>query len=207
MSLTAVATDTSANWDSLVNDPAFYYKDSKEALQKLQQPQDNILTKLGAVILAFFTSPAGKFLGWIVFFVIIAWVLFQVFFTSGFSLFGKKAKKITGAPVEQSAESLITTNWEQHLNEAIQDADTRLAIRFSFMRLLQLLQINGLIHFEDNKTNADYYNELRKAELRQPFKQLSRQYEYAWYGHFAVPDSAYANYMNIFNDLKSRLKG
>lgn len=198
------AADINRKWDELINDPDFHYRDQKEALQKLEPAQNNILDKLGGLLLSFFTSPTGKFIGWIVFFVFLAWILFKIF-TGNFPLFGKKTTAIQETMVENEEEILANTNWEQHLQLAIHNADNRLAIRYSFMRMLQLLQQNNLIHFEDNKTNTDYYNELTRLELKRDFKHLSRQYEHTWYGHYRISDEAYHAYMITFDNLKSTL--
>ncbi|WP_276134661.1 DUF4129 domain-containing protein [Polluticoccus soli] len=198
------AADIDRKWNELINDPAFHYRDQKEALQKVEPAQNNILDKLGGLLLTFFTSPTGKFIGWIVFFVFLAWTLFKIF-TGNVPLFGKKPKTVRETPVENLEETLVNTNWEHHLQLAIQNADNRLAIRYSFMRMLQLLQQNNLIHFEDNKTNTDYYNELKRIELKNDFRQLSKQYEYTWYGHIGISDEAYHTYMNTFANLKSTL--
>lgn len=197
--------DLDAQWQKLVNDEAFSYRDKQEALQRTE-PHNNIFSKIGEWLLAAFNHPTGKMVGWIIFFVLVAWALYKIFFNGNISLFGKKAKTInTTAEADNGEESLTETNWEYHLNEAIRQNDTRLAMRYSYMWLLQLLQHNGLILYRNDKTNNDYYHELNKQELRQPFRQLSRQYEYTWYGHFTVSDEAYNAYINLFNEVKTRL--
>ncbi|MCD6063975.1 MAG: hypothetical protein K0R82_1886 [Flavipsychrobacter sp.] len=205
--LAYATADISAGWARLTDDPAFHYKNSREAQQKLPQPQENLLNKIGSILIDFFTSPIGKFIGWVIFFALIAWTLFKVFFNNDGWLFARKAKSIDKPALENVEEdNMIDTDWEHQLDRAMQESDARLAIRFSFMRSLQLLQLNGLIHFQDNKTNADYYRELGKAELKNDFKQLSKQYEHTWYGQLDVSDDAYRTYMTTFNDLKNRLR-
>ena len=68
-----------------------------------------------------------------------------------------------------------------------------------------LLQKKELINYKNDKTNFDYYTELNASEFRQPFKTLSRQYEYAWYGNAVPSDAAYSEYLSLFNNVKKQL--
>ena len=195
-----------AQWQKLVNDEVFSYRDKQEALQRAKPPHNNIFSKIGEWLLTAFNHPTGKLVGWIIFFILVAWALYKIFFNGNIPLFGKRAKPInTTTDTNDVEESLAETNWEYHLNEAIRQNDTRMAMRYSYMWLLQLLQYNGLIQYRNDKTNNDYYHELTRQEFRQPFRQLSSQYEYAWYGHFTISDDTYSAYINLFNEVKTRL--
>ena len=74
------------------------------------------------------------------------------------------------------------------------------------MGVLHLLQDNNLIAYRDDKTNYDYYQELKATDYKQPFRNLSRVYEYTWYGNYSINDNTLQQYMGIFNGLKQQLQ-
>ena len=108
-----------------------------------------------------------------------------------------------GSPQEE--EDITTINWERLLQQARDNNDTRLAIRYTYMWLLQLLQERQLILYRNDKTNYEYYTELNDTSYKQPFKQLSRQYEYAWYGRYAISAAGYDDFAALFNNLRNQL--
>lgn len=118
-----------------------------------------------------------------------------------------KNKKMMGDsdPAVNDQEDIATTNWETLLQQALNNNELRLAVRYRYMWLLQLLQHQGLIQYRNDKTNYEYYTELNDTSYKQPFKQLSRQYEYVWYGHFALPAATYKEYGDLFNNLRKQL--
>lgn len=196
-------------WEELTQDKAFGYRTEKEmAKPQTNIPTNNFLTKILAAIIGFFGSSAGKVLVGIIVISILVYTLYRIL-RSNVGLPVKKPKNEElpqgGGPIQ--TEDLLQTNWEDQLSRAIREGDFRLAVRYSHMRLLQLLQERHLIHYRTDKTNNDYYFELEKAELRQSFRQLSRQYEYAWYGNYPVQPDRFEEYMQMFNRLKSRLGG
>ena len=47
--------------------------------------------------------------------------------------------------------------------------------------------------------------ELGDTVYKQPFKQLSRRYEYAWYGKYECTMAMYDEYIGLFNNVKHQL--
>jgi hypothetical protein len=68
-----------------------------------------------------------------------------------------------------------------------------------------LLQERSLIVYRPDKTNIQYYRELTDSPFRQPFRDLSRQYEYAWYGNYLPSKAVLDYYMQQFNSIKKSL--
>ena len=102
-------------------------------------------------------------------------------------------------------DKILKADLTKLLQEAIDDKDALLVIRYSFMQILQLMQQRELISYRNDKTNYEYYSELKDLQLRPSFRFLSRQYEYAWYGHYQLSPATYDEYMQTFNSLKNRL--
>jgi hypothetical protein len=195
-----------AEWQQLTQDKAFSYKNDIEAVQPVKQYEPGAFQKIIAAIFNFFGSGAGNILLWIIVICAVLYILYKLFLSSDSFLFSR-SKKIPGEPdkAPEDEEDLATTNWEILFHQAAGNNDMRLAIRYSYKWLLQLLQRNELIQYRNDKTNYEYYTELNDTDYKQPFKQLSRQYEYAWYGQYALPPTAYNDYLMLFNNVRKKL--
>jgi hypothetical protein len=193
-----------AQWQQLTNDKAFNYKDDKETVKPPEPSNNGLLLRLFQAIFDFFR--AASFFIWIIIIGVLLFVLYKIFASNGAFMFGKNKKvmKDTGPP-QIEEEDIASTNWEALLQQAVANGDLRLAVRYRYMWLLQLLQKRELIQYRSDKTNYEYYSELSDTSYKQPFKQLSRQYEYVWYGNFALPTTTYSEYSDLFNNLKKQL--
>ncbi len=198
---------TPARWQQLTQDKAFSYKNDIEAIQPVKQYEPGLLMKILRSIFNFLGNGAGNILLWIIVSCIVVYIVYRLFFSGDSFIFGrsKKTVKETGAPHQEEEEDLATTNWEALLQQATGNNDLRLAVRYSYKWLLQLLQQRELIQYRNDKTNYEYYAELNETGYKQPFKQLSRQYEYAWYGHFTLSPAAYSEYIALFNNTRKQL--
>lgn len=108
-------------------------------------------------------------------------------------------------------DALVTLSEEEHIikNEDIQkliqqalaDNNYRLAIRYYYLYMLRLMNEKEIISWELQKTNADYNRELEKTDLKKPFAQITRLYEYIWYGDFPIDEGNYrkaeANFLSL----------
>lgn len=198
-------TVTAQQWQTLTNDTVFNYKNRKEFVKDLvtKKEKPNAISEILGKILDFFATTVGQFLFWGFILLILAYAGYKMLSDNSF-LF-KKDKKPIQHSTEEIDEDITLANWEERMQQAIKNNDLRHAVRYSYMWLLQLLQYRELIQYRNDKTNYDYYNELIDTPYKQSFKQLSRQYEYAWYGHFNIADSAYDEYMSLFNTVKKQL--
>lgn len=188
-------------WQKLINDPAFGYKTEHE-LKNTSSGQGKLFFQIFNAIANFFTSVYGRITIIVVAVSVILFVVYKILSSGQFTF--KKTKK-NETEILQEGEELAVTNWELLSQQAIKDGDLRLALRYNYMWLLQLLEKRSLIQYRIDKTNYDYYKELSATRHQQPFKELSRQYEYAWYGHIPVSAAALESYMNQFNNLKKQL--
>ena len=144
---------------------------------------------------------------WVLLFLLIGFALFRILSADRTGLFKRRKEQPEdeGNDQEVLTEDMLHTNWEEYIDKATREGNTRMAVRYSYMMLLQLLQKRQLIQYRTDKTNYDYYYELANTNLKTPFRQLTRQYEYAWYGNYPIQEEAYQEYLNTFNNLKSQL--
>lgn len=202
----AVGTINAAQWQKLTSDSAFSYRNDKESILQPAKTNNGSFERFLFSISQFLTSGAGRVLLWCIVAASVIFIAYKLLFSKDSILFNRKGQlmKQKTEPVVNE-QDVATTNWEQLLQNATLNNDQRLTIRYSYMWLLQLMQKRGLIRFSNDKTNFDYYTELSNSEYRQPFRQLSRQYEYAWYGQYTLSSQQYDDYSALFNTLKTKL--
>jgi len=111
------------------------------------------------------------------------------------------------ASVSLSEEEHLIKNEELQplIQNALKDKNYRLAIRYYYLYLLQLMAERELIRWEIQKTNYDYLLELEKTALQQPFGHITNLYDYIWYGNFAINEQRYYKAEKAFLDFKKNI--
>jgi len=83
-----------------------------------------------------------------------------------------------------------------------------LAIRFYYLNIIKQLEDNELIIWEQQKTNEDYIQEISKENIKASFKDLTRLYDFVWYGNFEIDESKFvkvaANFEATTNLIKNK---
>ncbi len=92
------------------------------------------------------------------------------------------------------------------LQAALNKKDFRLAVRYYYLYILQQMSHKELISWAAQKTNVDYLNELETSELRTPFSQITRWYDYIWYGDFPIDEAGYQKVRTSFSNLEQLLR-
>ncbi|XZF15458.1 DUF4129 domain-containing protein [Chitinophagaceae bacterium MMS25-I14] len=199
---------SAAQWDSLTKQKDFNYRNERETAPLIKPDNNaNWLERLLKPIGDFLFSDAGRLLMWTLLFAVLAFVLYRLFISDKTFIFARSRKKQNdGQEATDDGSDISGTDWEQELQRAISRQDIRGAIRASYMLLLRTLQEKELIEYRQDKTNYDYYQELSSTIYRQPFRQLTRQYEYSWYGHFIPAPQDYEIYMQSFRLMLNQLK-
>lgn len=192
-------------WQTLTNDPAFTYEDEKPQVKQEENTGRGLLKLLEAIV-SFFSSTAGKALIWIVVASLVLLIVFRIFKLNGNVLFARKDKKLGNAGGDESADDYVPDNWEQSIAEAAKAGNYRLAVRHGYRYLLSILSEKELIRFQTAKTNYQYTYELSGTQWHQPFVQLTRQYEYAWYGGFDIEQEQFEAYYRLLTETRKGLK-
>ncbi|WP_183564484.1 DUF4129 domain-containing protein [Mucilaginibacter sp. SP1R1] len=142
-------------------------------------------------------------------FLVVAVVLLVYFI---FKLMGMDALKLlqgesrkTGLSYTESLENIHEINFDSEIEKAISQHNYRLAVRMLYLKCLKQLSDQELIHWQVNKTNSAYIRELHDPSQRQAFLLLTHQFEYAWYGGFAVDGNAFQNINQLFQNFKKQL--
>lgn len=195
-------------WQRLTKPPAFSYRNLREGYKapKPSKPyKPSAIERFIYAIIRFFGSTVGKVLLWSVIIGALLYGLWMAFFSG--SRFSVSRKKKAGVEEDPSEEDLHGTSWMQLMDEAIASGDTRLAVRYGYLHVLQALADASRINYRPGKTNADYAAELAGGPLIADFRALSRSYEYTWYGSYPITASAFADYRARMAGVENRTRG
>ena len=119
-------------------------------------------------------------------------------------IFRKDSRNIQ-IPYSESLENIHEISFDSEIESAVANRNYRFAVRLLYLRCLKQLSDAQLIHWQIEKTNTSYLNELDDTEYRQLFGLLTTQFEYIWYGDFSVDGASFQNINTLFNDLKKAL--
>src|SRR6202012_2134139 len=145
-----------------------------------------------------------KYLIYIGLFAVVVFVVIKSIGIDPVSLFRRGAKKIA-IPYSESIEDINAIDFDDELEKAIAQNNYRLAVRLLYLRSLKQLSDLQLIHWQIDKTNSTYVNELADPSQRQVFSLITRQFEYVWYGNFSIDKQAFVNISQLFQDFKQQL--
>ncbi len=205
-----VAQMTAAQWKQLTSDKSLTYANEQEG----DPEEDNKKTTddqgwYQSLIKGFFallSSGLGTVVVWIIVLSLLGYIIYRIFINSDSFLFRKNKKLIdSGDEMVENDHDITATDWEALLRNAVANKDMRMAVRYSYMRLLQLLQQQNMIQYRQDKTNYIYLSELQSPAVKPAFKQITRLYEYAWYGGGELSVSTYNDYIALFNNTRKQL--
>ncbi|NBL65341.1 DUF4129 domain-containing protein [Flavobacterium sp. NST-5] len=119
-------------------------------------------------------------------------------------IFGKSsdAKMIRYEDLEKN---LQLVNFEKLIDEAMQNGEQRLVVRYYYLWLLKKMSASGIIKWDPEKTNSDYVYEISSEKLKSEFSYLSYLYNYIWYGEFALEENTFEKTVKAFRKTISTL--
>jgi hypothetical protein len=148
----------------------------------------------------------GKTIRTITYGILIAFFLFVIYriiVVNKLFLFysGKKAKvAVTDEEVDISDDNL-----EEKIQKAVANKEHRLAVRFMYLKALQLLNDKQWIRYHADGTNHEYVSQMSGHKLATEFGFLTRVYDYMWYGEFTVTEEQFEivhkNFRHFYNAL------
>lgn len=148
-------------------------------------------------------------LGWVFIFILIAavgYLVYTLLNEGGNGLFSKRQHLKLDENGTITAENIESTDIQSLINKAEGGNDYRLAIRYYYLLVLKTLSIKNLIKFEDDKTNADYLDEINAQPFAKKFSYTSYLYNYTWYGEFDLTPEQYSlaktDFINLINSIK-----
>ena len=133
--------------------------------------------------------------------IVVIWLLLR----SDLSRLIRPESKLTTFNFSEITEDLSTINFDKMIEEAIKNSDFRTAIRWNYLKCLYLLEKGGHLMFQPSKTNIDYQYDLKRSPFLDHFMDVSRIYDYVWYGKFEIDNSKYQNLRTEYTTFESKL--
>ena len=124
-------------------------------------------------------------------------------------LFGRKDEAVEAASGELlDVDDISTVDLGSMLARALEDGRLRDAVRFRYLLALQALDGAGAIAWRRDKTNRDYVREARAAsgDLARPFADVTRAFDYVWYGERPVDRARFDRLGDRFDRLDAALR-
>lgn len=136
------------------------------------------------------TSSLGIFMK-IVAFLIIGFVIFMIvkiiINKEGGWVFGKSSTKINVTNLVE--ENIHNVDFKKLISSSKNDKEYRVSIRYYYLWLLKSFADKKIIEWDIEKTNSDYYYEIKDIDTKSEFQFLSYIYEYCWYGEFTLSET------------------
>lgn len=123
-------------------------------------------------------------------------------------VFGRAARSLPLA-YETGQENIHELNFADALAQAETTGNLRLAVRLGYLQLLKQLTDRDFITWQPDKTNQTYLHELAASRptARPAFAELTRQFEYTWYGELPVPAALYQQVREAQRQFGQQLSG
>lgn len=107
--------------------------------------------------------------------------------------------------LEDEEELLQSKDLPRLIALAIKEKNYRLATRYQYLLLLQKLSKNELIVWEQQKTNEDYIKEVSAKNIHTEFEEITRFYDFVWYGNFEINAVVYEKGIATIQSLTQKL--
>ncbi len=106
--------------------------------------------------------------------------------------------------IDDENENIYELDFGVLIEQHKQRQEYRQAIRYLFLKSLKMLADKKQIDWQINKTNSDYYKEIKDKKKRKEFKQLTLEYEYRWYGNFFPKLDDYLQGERLFKNFNEK---
>ena len=150
-----------------------------------------------------FNSAGLKIILWILAGAFICFIIYNLFLSKG--VFNKNIKQSKAEVVEEEVnENDMDNDFASLQKKAYYAGDTRLAMRYLFLKMLQKLDQKNHIKFAADKTNAVYAREM-SDNFRNDFASLAMYFEYIWYGKFDITKEVFDKIETQYNQFLNRI--
>jgi len=192
--------------EKLKSDPALSYKQPPTIAESLWK---RLMLLLGQLINSIFegavTTNWGRVFSYVIGIGVIVILIMMLLKVNAFKVFysGEGSGTFQHNVLDENIHEM---DFERLIDEAVAKKDYRSGIRLLFLHALKMLSDKNHIHWDQGKTNHDYIDELKLAELKPGFSDLNYYFEYAWYGNFNVNADTFDHVRNIFKTWKTNIK-
>ena len=199
---------TSEKIQKFLNDD-FYLYDTEPSVSP-ESFWQRIWSWINKIIFEFFylLNKGGNIVSFIFYGLILALLIFIILKLIGVSphrIF-LRTKKIKVPDIPVYDEDINALDFNKIISEAIEKEDYRKAVRFLYIKFLKILSDTEYIEWKPEKTNKDYNKEMRNTKLYKNFMNLTRIYDYVWYGEFKIKalffNSVNKEFKSVFKEFE-----
>lgn len=134
----------------------------------------------------------------------VLFIVYRLFLSEG--VFRRESKSVKALNAEVEEEQINSeTDFDALVNQALQQNNLRLAVRYQYLRSLHKLAAKELLQLAPDKTNYQYVRELKDASLQNDLASLTLNYEYVWYGEFVVDQDTYQKIETGFKRFNQKI--
>lgn len=116
---------------------------------------------------------------------------------------GKRNKEIVH--LKEDEELLSSKDLPRLIALAIAEEKYRLATRYQYLLLLQQLSEKEIIVWEQQKTNEDYIKEVYHKNIHTEFEEITRFYDFVWYGSFEINKVEYLKGIENITEIERKI--
>ncbi|MGY6521882.1 MAG: DUF4129 domain-containing protein [Mongoliitalea sp.] len=130
-----------------------------------------------------------------------------IWLVSKYEMYPGGDKKLSPVQVGISDDQAIMerSDIQQLIEAAVAKGDYRSAVRYSYLQILKKMKEQTLIDWKIQKTNHEYVAELPDGGLKAGFAQVTRVYDYIWYGGFELDRSGFDAVLRSFHQVEKEL--
>lgn len=134
----------------------------------------------------------------VIFILVVFFIVKAIINKEGKWVFGKSSDKSI-IPVTDIENNIYEADFKSLIASAESENNYRLAIRYYYLYLLKNLSQSGIIEYDVEKTNSDYYYEISSETQKKEFSYTSYLYNYIWYGEFDIDQNQFLKAKTAFN--------
>ena len=137
---------------------------------------------------------------------IVIYAILKLTKSDWLNVFSRKSKNALAPDFEELEENIHEMNFDQLIDQALQDKNYTRAVRLSYLKVLKILSDRQLIDWRINKTNHDYLYEVGKTNFEPEFRRLTFIFEYVCYGNFPIQQSEFQNISETFKSFERKVR-
>lgn len=140
---------------------------------------------------------------------IVILIVYQILRNMGGVSYGRKKQKIrisSKTSQREDKENIENNDFQLLIEKAKNEENHRKAIRYYYLWVLQKLTEKNYIKWNKEKTNYDYYLELKAKSIQNDFSQVNYLYDYIWYGNFGLTAAEFKKAETVFQKTINKIK-
>ncbi|WP_318312443.1 DUF4129 domain-containing protein [Flagellimonas crocea] len=137
--------------------------------------------------------------------VLFLYLVIRFFVRSNLYGIGRNRKNPNVVSLSEEEHIIKNEDIQTLIGNALAEKKYRLAIRYYYLYILQLLSERDLIDWQQQKTNDDYMTELAESDFKNEFRRATMLYDYVWYGEFEIDQERFDKAETVFKSLKNAI--